>query len=258
MDNEPEVEKVCVTTRVKLPKFWPQKINLWFHRVEAQFQLSKIVRDETKFTHIVCELDDKYLEEVEDIVKNPPEVNKYETIKSALIKRLTDSDATRTRKLLETEEIGDRTPSQYWRHLKQLAGDSVTEQFLIDLWKSRLPTKTQEILSVTEDKKCEKLTAIADRIHDVSVENPRIAVVTEPQADQLKALLEKVESLQLQISAIATNSNSRSRNRSRARTHGDRRDRSQPKKHDLCWYHFKFGEKATQCRQPCNYEKPKN
>lgn len=161
-------------------------------------------------------------------MENPPETNNYETIKSALIKRLTDSDATRTRKLLETEEIGDRTPSQYWRHLKQLASDSVTEQFLVDLWKSRLPTKTQEILSVTEDKEWEKLTAIADRIHDVSLENPRIAVVTEPQENHFKTLLEKVESLQLQISAIATNS--RSRNRSRSRAHSDRRDAWKTKK----------------------------
>ena len=53
------------------------------------------------------------MEEVDDVIENPPEDGQYEDLKAALIKRLTDSSSMRVRKLLEGEEIGDRTPSQF-------------------------------------------------------------------------------------------------------------------------------------------------
>lgn len=84
--------------------------------MESQFNLNRIVKDSTKYDYVVSMLGGKYLEEVEDIVENPLETDRYEALREASKKRLTDSDATRVRKLLETEEMGDRTPSQYWRH----------------------------------------------------------------------------------------------------------------------------------------------
>ena len=48
------------------------------------------------------------MEEVEDVIENPPEEGQYEALKAALIKILTDSSSMRFRKLLEGEEIGDR------------------------------------------------------------------------------------------------------------------------------------------------------
>lgn len=48
----------------------------------------------------------------------------YEYLKKELIKRLADSDSTRMRKLLESEHMGDRTPSQFYRDLKKLVTPS--------------------------------------------------------------------------------------------------------------------------------------
>ncbi|XP_076236120.1 uncharacterized protein LOC143180342 [Calliopsis andreniformis] len=127
--------EVNVTTAapIKIPVFWPQKVALWFRQLEAQFVIGSITRDETKFGYVVAQLDGKYAEEVEDIICNPPETNKYEAIKKELIKRLSDSDTLRVRKLLETEEIGDRTPTQYWRRLRELAGATVSDEFLTEI-----------------------------------------------------------------------------------------------------------------------------
>ncbi|XP_046143422.1 uncharacterized protein LOC123988228 [Osmia bicornis bicornis] len=149
-------------TPIRVPTFWPQKVSLWFRQLEAQFVIGRIIKDETKFGYIVAQLDGKYAEEVEDIICNPPESNKYGAIKAELIKRLSDSDTTRVRKLLETEEIGDRPPTQFWRHLKELAGSAVNEDFLTELWKNRLPTQTQLVLTATSDKEGAKLAEIAD------------------------------------------------------------------------------------------------
>lgn len=42
---------------------------------------------------------------MEDILVDQPEMERYERIKSELIKRLADSDGTKMRKMLESEEI---------------------------------------------------------------------------------------------------------------------------------------------------------
>jgi hypothetical protein len=55
------------------------------------------------------QLDQRSLEEEEDIICNHPADGKYQKIKE----RLLDSNAVRVRKLLKIEELGDRTPTQF-------------------------------------------------------------------------------------------------------------------------------------------------
>jgi hypothetical protein len=54
------------------------------------------------------------------------------------VQRLCPSREQRIRQLLTLEEMGDRKPSQFPRHLRGLAPD-VTEEFLYTIWSSRLP-----------------------------------------------------------------------------------------------------------------------
>ena len=118
---------------VQIPPFWPHKVTLWFHQIEAQFLLAKITRDETKYCYVIAKLEGKYLEEIEELVQNPPQEKRYDALKKLLITRLTDSNSKRVQKLLETEELGDRTPSQFLRHLRKIAGAGVSEDFLIEI-----------------------------------------------------------------------------------------------------------------------------
>ncbi|KAJ8916411.1 hypothetical protein NQ315_014622 [Exocentrus adspersus] len=76
----------------KIPPFWQKKKTaMWFTQVEAQFALSKITNDETKFHHIVANLEPYIAEEVGDIIDFPPAQGKYEKIKTELIARLSAS-----------------------------------------------------------------------------------------------------------------------------------------------------------------------
>ena len=127
---------------IRVPAFWSDKVSLWFKQLEAQFMIAGITCEATKFGYVVAHLQPKYVMEVEDIIDSPPESGQYEALKAALIKRLSDSSSMRMRKLFEGEEIGDRTPSQFLRHLRNLAGTSVNEEFLSNLWTARLSTST--------------------------------------------------------------------------------------------------------------------
>lgn len=62
------------------------------------------MKDKTKFNVAIANLGKRYIEQVEDIVLDPPGMGRYERLKNVLIKRLADSDSTRVRKLLENKE----------------------------------------------------------------------------------------------------------------------------------------------------------
>ncbi|XP_068617431.1 uncharacterized protein [Battus philenor] len=103
---------------VKIPPFWPEEPTLWFAQVEGQFQVSGITSDATKFYHVISQLEQQYAAEVKDIIIAPPQENKFLKLKTELIKRLSASQEKKLKQLLMHEELGDRKPSQFLRHLQ--------------------------------------------------------------------------------------------------------------------------------------------
>lgn len=62
---------------VKVPPFRKRDPSIWFAQVEAQFELSGITNDTTKYNHIVCTIDTEILSQVSNIIQNLPEQNKH-------------------------------------------------------------------------------------------------------------------------------------------------------------------------------------
>jgi hypothetical protein len=189
MPNENEGPSVA-RIRVKIPPFWPTDPELWFAQIETQFALARITSDETKFYHVCGNLEAKYAAEVRDVLTNPPADGKYVKLKSELIKRLTSTQEQKTKKLLEQEELGDRNPSQFLRHLRTLAGTLVPDPLLKSLWLSRLPTTTQAILATQRTADLNALAELADAVHEV---NPRhqLSEATLP-ANTMEAMMEQL------------------------------------------------------------------
>ncbi|XP_070155797.1 uncharacterized protein [Polyergus mexicanus] len=123
-------ENIINKLAIKIPPFWNEEPELWFAQLEGQFVLSGITQDTTKYSYVLSQLDSRQIKEVKDIITQPPDANKYEAIKRALIQRLSVSQEQRTRQLLELEEIGDRKPSQFLRHLRTLAANNVPDSLL--------------------------------------------------------------------------------------------------------------------------------
>lgn len=240
---------------LKVPEFWPNKVVLWFHQLEAQFVLANISSDKVKYSHVISNLDSRTIDEIEDIVSTPPESDKYQAVKERLIERLTDSQAQRVRKLLESEELGDQTPSQFYRRMKKIAANSVTNDFLVELWMKRLPHATQVILAATSDTDGEKLAAVADRIHEIPVDRRNIAEVSNSGSDRsdIKNLCEELRQMRLEINEIKRDNRARSRPRGRHNSRSRSRGRSIGKKKDLCWYHHKFRDSANKCQPGCKW-----
>lgn len=236
---------------LKLPTFWADKPSIWFAQVEAQFQIANIVGDSTKYNYVVGHLDQRLAGEVEDIIINPPKSDKYEKLKELLIQRLSISQEKRVRQLISDEELGDRKPSQFLRHLRSLAGSTFSDDNIIrQLWLRRLPQQAQAILAAQADLGLDKIAELADKIIEAAPPPTVFATSTPPELS-LATLAKQLEEVSNQVAALSRQQGRPSRNRS---TSSNRSSSNS----NRCWYHRRWGIKATKCTSPCDWKENEN
>lgn len=250
---------------VKIPPFWPDKPTLWFAQLDAQFALAKISSDETKFYHAISVLECRYASEVEDIIVKPPTSDKYETLRRELTSRLSSSRAERLKQLTMKEELGDRKPSQFLRHIRNLAGADYPDEFVRHLWSSRLPTLLRSIVACQDDLPLEAVAQMADKVHEVTPAVPAYQVAAASptsSCSSIEQLHAKIDVLTQRLDALCSSrgphSKSRSRSRSRPRHYSQSRPRARTPSGDdqrLCWYHYNFADNAHKCIPPCAFKK---
>lgn len=246
---------------VKVPEFWPNRPDVWFAQLEAQFALAKITEDSTKFYHVISQLGNQHTAEVLDIIISPPTTGKYDKLKSEIMKRLSASQEKKVKQLLDHEELGNRKPSQFLRHLQGLAGPTVPEDFVRTIWSSRLPHNIQTIVATQTDTPLEKVADLADKIFELAPStSPVVASASTsgsnlmpPYMLEMSKQIAELTKCVAQLSARGRPNFRRSQSRGRSSSRG--RSPSQPRP---CWYHRKFGEKANKCQAPCNYQAGNN
>ena len=147
-----------------VPPFMPMKTGIWFSILGKYFGVAGISHDDEKALALMGFIDPQYLAKIEDTVTNLPATSQYDKLKSELIRVLTESDSAKVERLVEREEMGDRKPSQFYNDLKKLANPLASDEFILNLWRNRLPDRIREVLATVDDTSIEKLTRTADRI----------------------------------------------------------------------------------------------
>lgn len=270
-NNEQTVETNVV--RVKLPTFWANNPITWFIQAEAQFTLAKITVESSKYYHVISTLPQDVAESVSDLLQNPPTQNMYKKLKETLIERHSLSVEARIKKLISGEEIGDRKPSDYFRTLQRLAGGnaSVGTDLLKKLWLGRLPNVISVALIPHKEEDEDKILKVADQIWE-AMQDSNVSTITRNQTslqqqvvsqisnDELAQLRSEINELKKVVQSRSWDSD-RSRDRFKDRNRSVSRNRSNSRKTynpkgPMCWYHFKFGSRATKCSQPCSYKVP--
>lgn len=249
----PEISRVGV----RMPPFWPEEPGVWFAQLECNFTLSRITDDATKFNYVISQLEQRYATDVKDIILNPPVKDKYEKLKQELIKRLSASREKEIKQLLMHEELGDRRPSQFLRHLKNLAGPSIPDDFIRTIWSSRLPRNLQTVIASQPTSALESLTELADKVFELVPPSPHVASTEAVPGSLLDKMSQQIADLTRQVQALTASnagrnrhSRSRSRNQDRSRT----RSQSNYKRFPVCFYHHKYGDNARSCMKPCDYK----
>ncbi|KAL0895873.1 hypothetical protein ABMA27_011894 [Loxostege sticticalis] len=256
---QPASKEEVLKVSVRVPPFWPEEPALWFAQVESQFVLSGITKDETKFYFLVAQLDHQYAKEVKDVITSPPATDKYAKLKTELIKRLSASQEKRIKQLLVHEELGDRKPSQFLRHLSSLAGSSVSSDFLLTLWSSRLPQNIQTVIASQMDLSEEKLGELADKVYEIAPTVPQVASTSTAPASLHNDMAHQISELTRQVAMLTSRLENSEKSRSRSRPKRSYRSRSRsrprqpPEDHPYCFYHCTYGAQAKKCKQPCSF-----
>lgn len=272
VENELHIQKIGI----KVPPFWHDCPEIWFAQIEAQFYIGKITSDNAKFNTVVASIESKVLGQVREAVLNPPNTDKYKFLKDLLISLYSDSEQSKIRKLLSEMSLGDQKPSQLLTEMKRLGGTAVTDEFMKTLWLSNLPQQTKAILS-TNDVELSQLAILADKIMEVSqvsvqgIERSANLEKTDPSTSsidrRIESLTRVVEKLAKQSrrrrkSSSSSSSDTNSRSRSSHRGNSNSKRSNTPakvqRKYDFCWYHYRFGNAATKCVDPCKFSQPKN
>lgn len=265
-DENGDNSNVSAARMFKIPAFWRANPELWFKQIESQFITMRITADATRYHHVVASIEGEVLQQVSDIIISPPSINMYETLKKRIIERYSESEELRLKKLLSAIELGDQRPSHLLLEMKELASGKVSDDLLKTLWLQRLPTQVKVILAASDDT-VTNLAHMADKIIEVadlknnygnisSTENVVTRSTTrsvETESSQFTRLEKQIAALSMKVERLTReNRTNRERSRSRGKRPTSNISRDKPK-HEFCWYHFKYGDDATKCKEPCKF-----
>nr|XP_023019618.1 uncharacterized protein LOC111508382 [Leptinotarsa decemlineata] len=162
--------------------FTSDDAEVWFQQVEWTLEDAGVKTSIERLCQVTRSLDTREAREVRDLILNPPVDRPYKQLKDELLRRLRKSQAQKTRQLLEREDIGDRSPSQFMRHLQTLAGSSTADEIIRAMWMDRInpivrvsiavqaaqPGISLDDLAKTTDSVMDALGAVAPQQRQVS------------------------------------------------------------------------------------------
>ncbi len=111
--------------------------------MKAQLSTHNIKSQETRFDYVIASLAPDVAHEVRDLLLKPPSNNPYDALKEALVQRTTLSERRSLQQLFNSEELGDRKPTQLLRWIQQPLVDKVASldsSFMQELFRQRLPS----------------------------------------------------------------------------------------------------------------------
>lgn len=270
LTTQPTVESIHVP-RLNPPSMADTNIETYFMSLEFWFAASGIgahpQQDSRKYNIVMAQVPPNKLTALRSIIEATPASDKYVYIKTKLIDYFADSQQRRLQQVLGDMPLGDLKPSQLFNEMKRVAGNSLSEPVLIDLWASRLPPYAQAAAIAQTGDVANKIVvadAIVDSMGlrqinsiDYHVQNSAMAAPIVPEAavnDPIEDLRMEVARLANRLEKLLTNKKSvRGRARSRSRTVERHNSRHREPSVGTCWYHRKFGKDSRRCRSPCSY-----
>ncbi|KAL4705665.1 hypothetical protein ACJJTC_011227 [Scirpophaga incertulas] len=175
-------EVANISLSLRIPPFWRDRPSLWFFSFEAATHDLK--RSQAQLTQmVIAQLERQDIEEITDLLYNPPEADQYTAIKERLITAYEESDSRQFQKLLSEMELGDQKQSQLLRRMRDLARERLPDTTLRLMWTNHLPPHVRSVLAVSESLSSKatlkELALLADKMLEQST---HIAAVSLPQA----------------------------------------------------------------------------
>lgn len=250
-------------SRPQLPVFMRDRPDIWFCLAESEFEAHGTWKDNIKYSTVLKALDKETLLQITDLIHDPPTNNRYESLKTTVIERLSDSRHKDVNKLLHDLVLGDKKPSQLLREMKDLSKGGVADDVLHSMWLRRLPVHIQPILAASEEVGLNGLAVMADRVIDTGTASHVLAVSNKVATPSDSYMFTQISRIEQRIEEFSVALTTCLRDIAQLKTQGSQfkpryRSRSRtPNRSGICYYYQRFGEAATRCTTPCNY-KPKS
>ncbi|KAL1445656.1 hypothetical protein MTO96_044891, partial [Rhipicephalus appendiculatus] len=158
--------------------------------VEAHFCLRQITSQQPRYGHLVSSLPPDVAEDLADILASPHPCHPYDTLKTTIISRKSDSEPSRLQQLITAAKLGGRRPSQLLRRMPQLLGGpsaSQEEKVLLELFFQHLPQSMVPALGAAGDVPVDTLAEMADGVTDYSRAHS-LSAVTKPPPPPLQTM----------------------------------------------------------------------
>ncbi|XP_036344318.1 uncharacterized protein LOC118753542 [Rhagoletis pomonella] len=248
-------------------------IESWFIKVDAWFELHGfgVRKEKDKYTAVIAHADDYILDQVFELVRNPPTTAPYTTLKNAIINKFSDSAMARLDKLTGIQ-LGDGKPSHLLSQMQRTNAtkdESVIQQY----WLKQLPESARAViagmLQAQPGTPLHQLAITADAVLDALSRDSASTAPRGPTINAIETPINKVDVLQKRIEkqdTILESINSklnrlmlqdRSRQRERSQTNPKRASTphrtTNVQQNPTCWYHREYGTQARKCRSPCDF-----
>lgn len=256
MSNEEAATSQIAATAMQTPSFNPINPRAWFRHVEGLFHLHKITVASTKIGHLLkgfnAEQNDvvgHILDEVADWKDFTDD--HYQRMKEELIKNYDKSPAERAILVLDTEPMGDRKPSQFYRHLQRLSGDlKIDEKILKMRWAQRLPTTVRNIVQASISEPIDKVLQMADNSYEGMLQE-QVSEITRANTTKTSQNDNIANDNEDECAAIR---NPRPQRRGRPQRKPENRKQFNTQQPYICHFHRKFGNKAYKCEGLCIFK----
>ena len=225
---------------VKLPEFYKSNPEMWFASAEAQFALSKITEEVTKYYHVMKVLDEQVAVQVSQWTRKVPASDPYTKLKAALLEKFTPSETSRAQSFFNVQLAGDTRPSEIMNNLIQLGPECCTnascpaEAFLYkQAFLLQLSPHVRTAMGGVKFTDREEYAKEADNFWE---------------AAKAAGLSVSTTTSEVLASRKVPKPSARSSNRPEPPT---------PPDDTLCWYHRKHGSNAKKCGnlQSCTWSK---
>jgi len=236
-----------------LPPFNREHPKLWLEHIEYFFKLYDITTEEDKFQRTVVALPTDIFGDLGDILSTPSKEAPFSQLVQELTAIYEPSNQQRFQRLMRQDPLGDRKPSQLLKCMQQLAGSSMEEHFLREMFLERLPKNVREILVVQpKSVGLKELAQMADQVMEVGNAQPTAnAISAVSKQSDVQQLTEMISALRLEVSEMK--SMVENQRQSGSRTVYCSHNKQAAATHGYCRWHRRFGKKAHNCEKPCSF-----
>lgn len=275
--------------KFSLPDFMPNHTDVWFSAVDQIFKTQAVLSEDEKFSCLLQYIDASELSHIRDIITSEA-ADKYTRAKTRLQQIHGKSRLEQLTKLLQGVDITSQTkPSVILNKMRNLVGPNCdSNEILRSMWLQRLPQRTREILAIKTDQSLDHQAELADRLYEtyettnfnnfssnvaavasntyeVTQNIPKVQQPPEMPQQPYELLIQMMQNLQCQISALQTDKSRREEHeprpyrrrfpsRNRGRSPSPYRNTTEMINGES-WYHHTFGASARKCSPGCNYPK---